>query len=66
MIRTIEPTSKECVTKLRLKLKLLKNKFIETNGNVRKTWQTINDLTSRKAVHSSIREIYLMGTFVYI
>ena len=42
------------------------NKFIETNGDVRKTWQTINDLTSRKAVHSSIKEIYLMGTFVYI
>ena len=41
------------------------NKFIETNGDPRKTWQTINDLTSRKAVHSLIREINLKpGTFI--
>ena len=40
------------------------NKFIENNGDPRKTWQTINDLTSRKVVHSSIREINLKGTFV--
>ena len=40
------------------------NKFIENNGDPRKTWQTINDLTSRKAVHSSIREINLKGTFI--
>ena len=70
MIRTIGPTSKKCVRKLILKLKLLKklfynNKFIETNGDPRKTWQTINDLTSRKAVHSLIREINLKpGTFM--
>ena len=69
MIRTIGPTSKECVTKLILKLKLPKkvfcnNKFIENNGDPRKTWQTINDLTSRKVVHSSIREINLKGTFI--
>ena len=35
------------------------NKFIEANGDPRKTWQIINDLTSRKAVNSSIREINL-------
>ena len=61
---------------LRLKLKLLKltateikaakelfynNKFIEANGDPRKTWQIINDPTSRKAVNSSIREINLNG-----
>ena len=33
------------------------NKFIETNGDPPKTWQVINDLTSRKATSSSIREI---------
>ena len=38
------------------------NKFIENNGDPRKTWQTINDLTSRKAAQSSIREINLMGS----
>ena len=69
MICTIGPTSKECVTKLILKLKLLKNyftinKFIETNGDPRKTWKIINDLTSRKAVNSSIREINLNGTSI--
>ena len=40
------------------------NKFIENNGDPRKTRQTINDLTSRKAIHSSIREINLMSTFI--
>ena len=35
------------------------NKFIETNGNPRKTWHVINDLTSRKATSSSITEIKL-------
>ena len=37
------------------------NNFIEANGDPRKTWQIINDLTSRKAVNSSIREINLNG-----
>jgi len=37
------------------------NKFIEANGDPRKTWQIINDLTSRKAVNSSIRGINLTG-----
>ena len=40
------------------------NKFIETDGHPRKTWQTIKDLTSSKAVHSTIREINLNGTFI--
>ena len=37
------------------------NNFIETNGDLCKTWKTINNLTSRKAVHSMIRED---GTFI--
>ena len=37
------------------------NKFIEANGDPCKTWQIINDLTSSKAVNSSIREINLNG-----
>ena len=40
------------------------NRFTETNGDPRKTWQAINDLTSRKTVHSTIREINLNGTFI--
>ena len=40
------------------------NKFTETNGDPRKTWQIIHDLTSRKAVNLSIREINLNGTSV--
>ena len=40
------------------------NKFIEANGDPRKTWQIINDLTARKAVNSSIREINLNGTSI--
>ena len=37
-------------------------KFIGTNGDARKTWQIINDLTSWKVVNSSIRETNLNGT----
>ena len=37
------------------------NKFIEANGDLRKTWQIINDFTSRKAINSSIKEINLNG-----
>ena len=40
------------------------NKFTETNGDPSKTWQIIHDLTSRKAVNLSIREINLNGTSV--
>ena len=40
------------------------NKFTETNGDPRQTWQIIHDLTSRKAVNLSIREINLNGTSV--
>ena len=34
----------------------------DPNGDLRKTWQIIHDLTSRKAVNLSIREINLNGT----
>ena len=40
------------------------NKFTETNGDPRKTWQIIHDLTSRKAANLSIREINLNGTSI--
>ena len=40
------------------------NKFTETNGDQRKTWQIIHDLTSRKAANLSIREINLNGTSI--
>ena len=40
------------------------NKFTETNGDPRKTWQIIHDFTSRKAVNLSIREINLNGTSI--
>ena len=36
------------------------NKFTETNGDPRKTWQIIHDLTSPKAVNLSISEIILL------
>ncbi|CAH3169821.1 unnamed protein product [Porites lobata] len=40
------------------------NKFTETNGDPRKTWQIIHDLTSHKAANLSIREINLNGTSI--
>ncbi|CAH3189170.1 unnamed protein product, partial [Porites evermanni] len=44
--------------------KRMRNKFTETNGDPRKTWQIIHDLTSRKAANLSIREINLNGTSI--
>ena len=64
MIRTIGPSSKERVIIKSAKKLFYNNKFIETNGDPRKTWQTINHLTSRKDAHSRIREINLNGTFI--
>ena len=40
------------------------NKFTETNGDPRKTWQIIHDLTSRKIVNLPIKEINLNGTSI--
>ena len=55
----------DCNTEIKTAKKIFyNNKFIETNGDPHKTWQTINDLTSPKAVHSTIREINLNGTFI--
>ena len=50
-------------TEIKAAKKLLyNNKFIKTNGDPHKTWQTINDHTSRKAIYSKFREINLNGT----
>ena len=40
------------------------NKFTETNGDPRKMWQIIHDLTSRKAINLLIREINLNATSI--
>ena len=40
------------------------NKFTETNGDPRQTWQIIHDLTSRKTANLSIREINLNDTYI--
>ena len=37
------------------------NKFSESDGDPRKRWQVINELTSRKAGGSSARELSLNG-----
>ena len=67
MIRTIGPTSKECVTKLILKLKLLKNYF--TIISLTKLMATrVKRGKSSTILHlarpSSIREINLNGTTI--
>ena len=53
MIRIIEHALKECITKSMLRsyrpIELFyENKFSESDGDPRKTWQVINELTSRK------------------
>ena len=41
-----------------------KNKFSKSDGNPRKTWQVINELTSRKTGRSSVRELSLNGVSI--
>ena len=41
-----------------------KNKFINTDNDPRKTWQLINELTSRKSDKSSIKELKLNGVSI--
>ena len=53
MIRIIEHALKECITKSMLRshrpIELFyENKFSKSDGDPRKTWQVINELTSRK------------------
>ena len=66
MIRIIEHALKECITKSMLwsyrPIELFyENKFSESDGVPRKTWQVINELTSRKTGRSSVRELSLNG-----
>lgn len=46
-------------TEIKAAILFYSNKFMETSGDPRKKEQVINDLTSRKATSSSIREIKL-------
>ena len=41
-----------------------KNKFSKSDGDPRKPWQVINDLTSRKTGRSSVRELSLNGVSI--
>ena len=41
-----------------------KNKFGKSDGDPRKTWQVINELTSRKTGRSSVRELSLNGVSI--
>ena len=60
---------KECVTKSMLRSDRLKNyfyqnKFSKSDGDPRKTWQVINELTPRKTGRSSVRELSLNGVLI--
>ena len=69
MIRIIEHALKECITKSMLRsyrpIELFyENKFSESDGVPRKTWQVINELTSRKTGRSSVSEFSLNGVSI--
>ena len=69
MIRIIEHALKECITKSMLRsyrpIELFyENKFSESDGVPRKTWQVINELTSRKTGRSSVRELSVNGVSI--
>ena len=38
-----------------------RNAFMQHSGNSGKTWQIVNDLTSRKSKRTSVRELNLNG-----
>ena len=38
--------------------------FSQSKGNSRKTWQTINDLTSRRTNSSTVKELKLNGSII--
>ena len=40
------------------------NAFSQSKGNSRKTWQTINDLTSRRTNSSTVKELKLNGSII--
>ena len=69
MIRIIEHALKECITKSMLRsyrpIELFyENKFSKSDGDPRKTWQVINELTSRKTGRSSVTELSLNGVSI--
>ena len=41
------------------------NAFSQSKGNSRKTWQTINDLTSRRTNNTTVKELKLNGPIIY-
>ena len=41
------------------------NAFIQSKGNSQKTWQTINELTSRRTNNTTVKELRLRGWFHY-
>ena len=40
------------------------NAFSQSKGNSRKTWQTINDLTSRRTSNTTVKELKLNGSII--
>ena len=41
------------------------NVFSQSKGNSRKTWQTINDLTSRRTNNTTVKELKLNGSIIF-
>ena len=62
MIRTIV-LNKVNVAIRQAKELFYKKKFSKSDGDPRKTWQVINELTSRKTGRSSVRELSLNQCF---
>ena len=40
------------------------NAFSQSKGNSRKTWQTINELTSRRTNNTTVKELKLNGSII--
>ena len=67
-----DPRDWACFKRMRNKVKFAirqakelfyKNKFSKSDGDPRKPWQVINELTSRKTGRSSVRELSLNIVF---
>ena len=71
-INSNDPDDWACFKRMRNKVNVAiqakqlfyKNKFSKSDGDPRKTWQVINELTSRKTGRSSVSELSLNGVSI--
>ena len=54
----------QIITSRLLKHLIFLNAFSQSKGHSRKTWQTINELTSRRTNNTTVKELKLNGSLI--